>query len=128
MGDGLGPIVIDHLNIGVADVGASRAFYERALAPLGYVVVMDRPYGVGFGKDGKPNFWVSDRPASAPLHVAFASPDRATVDAFHREALGAGGRENGPPGLRPHYHPSYYGAFVLDPEGNNVEAVTHRPE
>ena len=117
--------MIDHLNIGVTDVAASRSFYERALAPLGYVVIMDRPYGVGLGKDGKPDFWVSDRPSSAPLHVAFASPDRATVDAFHRAALAAGGRDNGPPGLRPHYHPEYYGAFVLDPDGNNVEAVSH---
>jgi len=120
--------VIDHLNIGVADLAAARAFYARALAPLGYVVLMDREYGVGLGVDGKPDFWISDRPSSAPLHVAFAAPDRATVDAFHREALAAGGRDNGAPGLRPHYHASYYGAFALDPEGNNVEAVTHRPE
>ena len=120
--------MIDHLNIGVADVAASREFYLRALAPLGYEALMDRPYGVGFGKDGKPDFWISDRPSSHPLHVAFAASDRATVDAFHRTALAAGGRDNGPPGLRPHYHDSYYGAFVLDPEGNNVEAVTHRPE
>ena len=120
--------MIDHINIGVADLAASRPFYERALAPLGYEVIMDRPYGVGFGKGGKPDFWISDRPSSAPLHVAFAADDRATVDAFHREALAAGGRDNGPPGLREHYHPSYFGAFVLDPEGNNVEAVTHRPE
>ena len=119
--------MIDHVNLGTADVAASRAFYERALAPLGYAVLMEAPYGVGFGKDGKPDFWISDRPSSAPLHVAFASPDRATVDAFHAAALAAGGRDNGPPGLRS-YHPSYYGAFVLDPEGNNVEAVTHRPE
>ena len=120
--------MIDHVNIGVADLAASRAFYLRALAPLGYVALMDREYGVGFGKNGKPDFWISDRPSSAPLHVAFAAPDRATVDAFHREALAAGGRDNGAPGLRPHYHASYYGAFALDPEGNNVEAVTHRPE
>jgi catechol 2,3-dioxygenase-like lactoylglutathione lyase family enzyme len=119
--------VIDHVNIGVEDLQASRAFYEQALAPLGYEVLMDMRYGVGFGREGKPDFWISDRPSSAPLHVAFASPDRATVDAFHRAALAAGGRDNGPPGLRD-YHPSYYGAFVLDPEGNNVEAVSHRPE
>jgi catechol 2,3-dioxygenase-like lactoylglutathione lyase family enzyme len=120
--------VIDHVNIGVADLAASRAFYRQALAPLCYVVLMDRAYGVGFGKDGKPDFWISDRPSSAPLHVAFAAPDRAAVDAFHPEALAAGGRDNGAPGLRPRYHASYYGAFALDPEGNNVEAVTHRPE
>ena len=92
--------MIDHVNIGVSDLAASRTFYERALAPLGYVAVMDRPYGVGFGKDGKPDFWISDRPTSAPLHVAFAADDRATVAAFHREALEAGGHDNGPPGLR----------------------------
>ena len=120
--------MIDHINIGVADLAASRAFYERALAPLGYELIMDRQYGAGFGKDGKPDFWISDRPSSGPLHVAFAGPDRATVTEFHREAIAAGGRDNGPPGLRPHYHPAYFGAFVLDPEGNNVEAVTHRPE
>lgn len=119
--------MIDHINIGVANLAASRAFYERALAPLGYEVIMERPYGIGLGKDGKPAFWISDRPSSAPLHVAFAARDRATVESFHREALKAGGRDNGAPGLRSHYHPSYYGAFVLDPEGNNVEAVTHRP-
>jgi catechol 2,3-dioxygenase-like lactoylglutathione lyase family enzyme len=121
-------MAIDHVNIGVSDMAASRAFYERALAPLGYVVVMEHQYGVGFGRDGKPDFWISDRPSSAPVHIAFAAADRATVDAFHREALAAGGRDNGAPGLRPQYHPSYYGAFALDPEGNNVEAVTHRPE
>ena len=120
--------MIDHLNIGVSDVAASRAFYERALAPLGYSVVMERPEGVAFGKDGKPDFWVSDRSVSGPMHIAFASPDRATVDAFHREAVAAGGQDNGPPGLRPRYHPAYYGAFAVDPDGNNVEAVTHRPE
>jgi catechol 2,3-dioxygenase-like lactoylglutathione lyase family enzyme len=120
--------MIDHINIGVSDLSASKMFYERALAPLGYVVMMDRPYGVGFGKDGKPDFWISDRPTSAPLHVAFAADDRATVEAFHREALEAGARDNGPPGVRSQYHPSYFGAYVLDPDDNNVEAVTHRPE
>ena len=120
--------MIDHVNIGVSDLAAARAFYERALAPLGYVVVLEGVSGIGFGRDRKPDFWISDRSPSAPLHIAFASPDRAAVDAFHRAALAAGGRDNGPPGLRPQYHPSYYGAFVLDADGNNVEAVTHRPE
>ena len=120
--------MIDHLNLGVADLAVSRAFYEQALAPLGYAILMERTYGVGFGRDGKPDFWISDRPSSAPLHVAFAASDRATVDAFHAAALTAGGRDNGPPGLRPQYHPNYYGAFALDPEGNNVEAVSHRAE
>ncbi|MEZ0291544.1 MAG: VOC family protein [Solirubrobacteraceae bacterium] len=118
--------MIDHLNIGVADLAAARAFYVPALAPLGYAVILDREWGVGLGQDGKPDFWISDRPSSAPLHVAFAAPDRATVDAFHAAALAAGGHDNGGPGIRAQYHPHYYGAFVLDPEGNNVEAVTHR--
>jgi catechol 2,3-dioxygenase-like lactoylglutathione lyase family enzyme len=120
--------VIDHINVGVTDLAAARAFYERALAPLGYAVMMEGMSGIGFGRDGMPDFWISDRTPSAPLHVAFAAADRASVDAFHREALAAGGRDNGPPGLRPQYHASYYGAFALDPEGNNVEAVTHRPD
>lgn len=120
--------MIDHLILGVDDVGASREFYEQALAPLGMAVVMAGSFGVGFGTDGKPTFWIADREPSGPVHVAFASPDRAAVDAFHAAALAAGGRDNGRPGLRPHYHPSYYGAFVFDPDGNNVEAVCHRPE
>jgi len=86
------------------------------------------PSGVGFGKDGKPTFWIADREVSGPVHVAFVSFDRSTVDAFHAAALAAGGHDNGKPGLRPQYHPSYYGAFVYDPDGNNIEAVCHRPE
>ncbi|HYN91454.1 MAG TPA: VOC family protein [Thermoleophilaceae bacterium] len=120
--------MIDHLIIGVNDLAASRAFYERALAPLGMAVLMDFPGLLGFGADGKPSIWIGEREPSVPLHVAFGAPNRATVDAFHQAALEAGGRDNGAPGLRPQYHPGYYGAFVLDPDGNNVEAVTHRPE
>ena len=120
--------MIDHVNLGVADVAASRAFYERALAPLGYAVIMDMPWGVGLGRDGKPDLFVSDRPPSGPMHLAFAAEDRAAVDAFHEAALAAGASDNGAPGLRPQYHPSYYGAFAIDPDGNNVEAVSHRPE
>ena len=120
--------MFDHVNIGVADLEVSRAFYERALAPLGISVVMTHQAGIGFGRGGRPQFWISDRGPSGPMHISFESPDRATVSLFHREALAAGGRDNGPPGLRPEYHPSYYGAFVLDPDGNNIEAVTHLPD
>ncbi len=120
--------MIDHVIIGVDDLEACSAFYEQALAALGMGVVMAMPHGVGYGKDGKPAFWIADRELSGPVHVAFTSPDRATVDAFHEAALAAGGHDNGRPGLRPHYHPSYYAAFVYDPDGNNIEAVCHRPE
>lgn len=120
--------MIDHINIGVSDLDASRRFYEAALAPLGIEYVMTGVAGVGFGRDGRPVFWISDRGAGGPIHVAFTSPDRATVDRFHRAALEAGGRDNGAPGTRPEYHASYYGAFVLDPDGNNIEAVAHRPD
>ena len=107
------------------------AFYDRALAPLGIGRVMSfpdegEPQGVGYGAGRKPFFWVSAHgPASGPIHVAFAAPDQAAVRAFHAAALAAGGRDNGAPGLRVEYHPTYYGAFVLDPDGNNLEAVNH---
>lgn len=120
--------MIDHVIVSVRDAAAGRVFYERALAPLGIDVVMEHPTsGVAFGRDGKPSFWIAERPPSAPVHVAFGAPDRAAVDAFHREALAAGGRDNGAPGLRPQYHAAYYGAFALDLDGNNVEAVCHKP-
>jgi catechol 2,3-dioxygenase-like lactoylglutathione lyase family enzyme len=125
---GIVPGVMDHIGLGVSNLAASRAFYERALAPLGIGVVMEVPGAAGFGREGKPWFWIGEGEASGPIHIAFAAPDRAAVDAFHREALAAGGRDNGEPGLREIYHPTYYGAFVLDPDGNNAEAVTHRPE
>jgi catechol 2,3-dioxygenase-like lactoylglutathione lyase family enzyme len=120
--------VIDHLSVTVAKLAASRAFYERALAPLGITVMLGVPGAAGFGRDGEHSFWIGEGEASGPIHIAFQAPDRAAVDAFHREALAAGGRDNGGPGLRERYHPAYYGAFVLDPDGNNAEAVTHRPE
>ncbi len=109
----------------------SKAFYAAALAPLGLEVLVEPVAGAacGFGSasDHKPFFWITTRDrANRNVHLAFASPDRATVDAFHLAALAAGGIDNGPPGMRPHYHSGYYGAFVLDPDGNNVEAVTHR--
>jgi catechol 2,3-dioxygenase-like lactoylglutathione lyase family enzyme len=120
--------VFDHIGVNVQDYAASRAFYERALEPLGYSVVMafDEWKAAGFGKDGKPSFWVSQRePYGTGTHVAFLADDNATVDAFHEAALAAGGIDNGAPGIREQYHPTYYGAFVHDPDGNNVEAVCH---
>ncbi|UFN49635.1 VOC family protein [Roseomonas sp. OT10] len=127
--------MIDHVGIAATDFAASRRFYDAALAPLGIAVVMEVTpdqtggfHSLGYGREGKPFFWLSSGgPRGAGMHVAFTAPDRATVRAFHAAALAAGGRDNGAPGLRPHYHPDYYGAFVLDPDGINVEAVCHRP-
>jgi len=120
--------MIDHIILTVSDVATSKAFYLAALEPLGYEVVMEFGQGVGFGVAGKPDFWIHQAdPVRPPVHVAFASADRATVDRFWKAALAAGGRDNGAPGLREHYHPNYYGAFVFDPDGNNIEAVCHRP-
>jgi len=121
--------VIDHVAFGVRDYHVSRAFYEGALRPLGYELVMEFEGVAGFGANGKPDLWIhANRPPLGSLHVAIACPDRATVRAFHAAGLAAGGRDNGAPGPRPRYHASYYGAFVLDPDGNNIEAVCHRPE
>ena len=127
--------MLDHVAIEVADFDRSSEFYEAALAPLGIAVVMSpRPgQAAGFGSEVggvlKPYFWIMarGRPAVSGAHLAFATDHRDTVDAFHAAALAAGGTDNGAPGPRPLYHPAYYGAFVLDPDGNNVEAVCHRP-
>jgi catechol 2,3-dioxygenase-like lactoylglutathione lyase family enzyme len=122
--------MIDHVGLNVGDLAAAKAFYAEALEPLGYHVFMEWEQHVGFqsGESG-PDFWVSrrDDPAGTGTHVCFRARDRETVEAFHTAALAAGGTDNGPPGLRPHYHESYYGAYVLDPDGNNVEAVCHTP-
>jgi catechol 2,3-dioxygenase-like lactoylglutathione lyase family enzyme len=123
--------MLDHIGLNVSDYGRSRDFYARALAPLGISLLMEPMPGFGgFGRDGKPFFWITDQrePTTENVHVALAAPDRATVDAFHAAALDAGGTDNGAPGVREIYHPTYYGAFVRDPDGNNVEAVCHRPE
>ena len=126
--------MIDHIGFAVADLEQARQFYARALAPLGISVLMEvteemtggHGAHLGLGRDGNPFFWIgTGKPAVGGCHVAFAAPDRATVDAFHAAALAAGGRDNGAPGLRPHYHAGYYGAFVLDHDGNNIEAVHH---
>lgn len=127
--------MIDHTGVTVSDFGRSKHFYREALRPLGFDLLVEVPAAVtghtdvaGFGEPPKPEFWISrGTPNQPPVHVAFRVADRQTVDAFHRAALAAGGRDNGPPGLRPHYHPNYYGAFVLDPDGHNIEAVCHAP-
>jgi catechol 2,3-dioxygenase-like lactoylglutathione lyase family enzyme len=119
--------MFDHIGFRVRDMEASRRFYLAALAPLGVGVAMEGPYGVGLGRGGKPSLWLSQgAPPVSPLHIAFAARTRAEVDAFHAAALAAGGKNNGAPGLRPHYHPNYYGAFAIDPDGHNIEAVCHR--
>ena len=128
--------MIDHIGFPVSDYERAKAFYARALAPLGYTLIMEvggdntesASPAAGFGANGKPDFWIDGEGGiDRPLHVAIAAKDRATVDAFHAAALAAGGRDNGRPGLRPHYHPHYYVAFVLDPDGHNIEAVCHTP-
>ncbi|HLY93722.1 MAG TPA: VOC family protein [Gaiellaceae bacterium] len=119
--------MFDHVGLNVKDYSASRAFYEQALAPLGWTVAMefDEHKAVAFGAAGKPELWIVERePYGTGTHVALPAADNETVDAFHAAALAAGGTDNGPPGLRP-YHATYYGAFVLDPDGNNIEAVCH---
>ena len=126
--------MIDHVGFSVSEYARARAFYEKALAPLGYRLVMEttaqetgKP-AAGFGAGGKPDFWIGgEGKLDKPLHIAIVAEDRATVDAFYRAALAAGGRDNGSPGVRPQYHPNYYGAFVLDPDGHNIEAVCHTP-
>jgi len=126
--------MIDHIGLRVSDYPKSKAFYQKALAPLGYELIMEFGpeagidyQGAGFGAKGKPDFWIGRGQGNGPMHVAFVAADRKTVDAFHSAALAAGGKDNGGPGLREQYHPTYYGAFVLDPDGNNVEAVCHKP-
>lgn len=118
--------MLDHVGIRVSNYERSKAFYSTALAPLGYRLQFEHPVsGAGFGRSRKPDFWIKQGLPSPALHIAFASDDRATVEAFHGAAMAAGGRDNGGPGLRTEYHPNYYGAFVLDPDGHNIEAVHH---
>jgi catechol 2,3-dioxygenase-like lactoylglutathione lyase family enzyme len=128
-------LMIDHIGFPVSDYERAKAFYTKALAPLGYSLIMevtqeDRPGepAAGFGADGKPDFWIGGEGGlNKPMHVAIMAKDPATVNAFYQAALAAGGRDNGAPGIRAHYHPTYYGAFVLDPDGHNIEAVCHTP-
>ena len=127
--------MIDHIGLAVTDLDRARQFYLAALSPLGIGPVMEvteemtggHGAHLGLGRDGNPFFWIGTGRAAATsgCHIAFAAADQGQVDAFHAAALAAGGRDNGAPGLRPHYHAGYYGAFVLDPDGNNIEAVFH---
>ena len=120
--------MIDHTGIGVSNIERSKTFYAAALAPLGYMVLMAFDDAAGLGVAPKPDFWIgATKSPIAPTHIAFRADNRARVDAFYRAAIAAGGKDNGAPGLRPHYHQNYYGAFVLDPDGHNIEAVCHTP-
>jgi catechol 2,3-dioxygenase-like lactoylglutathione lyase family enzyme len=126
--------ILDHVGFAVSDLERSKAFYEKALAPLGITPLFEvtaeqtgSGAACGFGRE-RPQFWIgTGETLKGGLHVAFTTSDRSTVDAFYEAALAAGGRDNGAPGLRPEYHEDYYGAFVLDPDGHNIEAVCHAP-
>ncbi len=121
--------MIDHTGVAVANLKKSKAFYAAALAPLGYSMLMEFEQAAGFGVAPKPDFWIGEGgPNVTPIHIAFRAEARGQVDAFYKAAIAAGGRDNGAPGLREHYHPNYYGAFVLDPDGHNIEAVCHAPQ
>jgi catechol 2,3-dioxygenase-like lactoylglutathione lyase family enzyme len=122
--------MFDHIGFGVRDLSGTRAFYTAALAPLGMGVPWDKiPGVVAFGREGRPQLWFNEKQdGPTGVHIALTAETRAEVDAFHKAALAAGGKDNGPPGLRPQYHPNYYGAFVIDPDGHNLEAVCHKAE
>jgi catechol 2,3-dioxygenase-like lactoylglutathione lyase family enzyme len=121
--------MIDHVTAKVEDFEGGKTFYSQALAPLGYSLKMEVPGAAGFGAgDGVPDFWIGTNEERGATHIAFSARDRATVDAFYEAATAAGGRDNGAPGLRPHYHENYYAAFVHDTDGNNIEAVCHLPD
>ncbi len=119
--------MLDHMTLKVRDYEKAKAFYAAALKPLGYSVMMEFGSSAGLGA-GKPDFWIAaDAENTRPTHVAFHADDRAVVDAFHASAMAAGGTDNGQPGVRADYHPTYYAAFVLDPDGHNIECVCHAP-
>lgn len=122
-------MVIDHIGINIINYEKSKAFYTRVLKTLNIELVMEVKGWAGMGAEGKPDFWFGEgEQAQSPMHLAFVAPNRAAVDAFYKEALKEGAQDNGAPGLRPEYHPDYYGAFVIDLNGHNLEAVCHSPE
>jgi catechol 2,3-dioxygenase-like lactoylglutathione lyase family enzyme len=128
--------MFDHVGFPVKSFKKSKTFYADALAPLGFALVMevssDQPGGkshAGFGTEGRPRFWISEAEVDkGNMHIAFKAKSRKAVEEFYEAALKAGGKDNGAPGLRPHYHENYYGAFVIDPDGHNIEAVCHMPK
>jgi catechol 2,3-dioxygenase-like lactoylglutathione lyase family enzyme len=128
-------MIIDHIGFGVSDYDRGKAFYAAAMKPLGITLLMEvgpeqgaQQKACGFGRDGKPELWIgADGKTEPHIHVCVVAGSRAEVDAFYKAALAAGARDNGPPGIRAHYHPDYYAAFVLDPDGHNIEAVCHKP-
>ncbi|HEY4128558.1 MAG TPA: VOC family protein [Gammaproteobacteria bacterium] len=120
--------MLDHISLSVTDTDRSKAFYAKALAPLGYKLMAEYEGGFGVGRDGGSIIWVGHGAAQKPIaHLAFRAQDRKAVDAFYKAAIGAGAKDNGKPALRENYSPTYYAAFVFDPDGNNVEAVCHDP-
>ena len=122
-------MILDHIGLSVSDHASSQAFFSRALAPLGITLVLEVEGWSGFGRNGRPQFWFGPaEKAQKPMHIAFAAETRAQVRRFYEAALLAGARDNGPPGIRTIYHPNYYGAFVIGPDGHNIEAVCHAAE
>jgi catechol 2,3-dioxygenase-like lactoylglutathione lyase family enzyme len=121
-------MILDHIGFAVSDYENSKRFYSACLAPLGIELAMEVEGVAGYGRNNKPEFWFGQvGEAHKPMHIAFSADNRAQVDQFYEAALAAGGEDNGPPGVREIYHPDYYGAFVLDPDGHNIEAVCHKP-
>ena len=128
--------MIDHVGFSVSDYARAKAFYLKALAPLDYTLIMEVEQetekgfpAAGFGAEGKPDFWIGGEGGlNKAVHIAILAKDRASVDAFYKAAIAAGGKDNGAPGIRAHYHKYYYASFVLDPDGHNIEAVCHKPE
>lgn len=119
-------MIIDHIGLAISNYENSKNFYQQALAPLGIELVAEFDGWAGFGKDGKPDFWFGeDEAAHQPMHIAFVAESRDQVDQFYKAAIEAGTKDNGKPGVREMYHPDYYGAFVIDPDGHNIEAVCH---
>jgi catechol 2,3-dioxygenase-like lactoylglutathione lyase family enzyme len=122
-------MIFDHITLAVDDFDNSKKFFSKALLPLGIEVIVEFDQAAGLGRSGKPQFWLARQAvAQKPMHIAFAADTRAQVTAFHAQAVAAGGTDNGAPGIRKNYHPNYFAAFVISPDGHNVEAVCHAPE